>query len=93
MQTDGIDTVLPADTVEFCPHPDATNIFLCGTYKLLTSENEAADSAEHGSHPITPVISPQKRCGQCLVYTIDPPLDRIRVNNVNGYNHISPSII
>ncbi|KAH8835747.1 WD-40 repeat-containing protein [Flagelloscypha sp. PMI_526] len=30
----GFDTVLPADSVEFCPHPNADDILLCGTYKL-----------------------------------------------------------
>jgi diphthamide biosynthesis protein 7 len=51
------DTVLPADSVEFCPHPDALNILACGTYKL-------DDSEFSGNH--------QKRHGQCLVFNVHP---------------------
>ncbi|KAJ3815923.1 WD40-repeat-containing domain protein [Lentinula lateritia] len=47
------DTILPADSVEFCPHPDALNIFVCGTYNLIHSEE-------------TVRTVPQKRNGQCL---------------------------
>ncbi|KAF5374769.1 hypothetical protein D9758_000260 [Tetrapyrgos nigripes] len=43
-----IDTGFPADSVEFCPHPDAQDIFVCGTYKLEHSDPSA----------------PQRRLGQ-----------------------------
>ena len=49
-------TTLPADSVEFCPHPDAQDILACGTYKL----EEGSDSQKH-----------QKRRGQCLVFRVD----------------------
>ena len=29
-----IDTVLPADSLEFCPNSGFHDIFVCGTYKL-----------------------------------------------------------
>jgi diphthamide biosynthesis protein 7 len=29
-----VDTVLPADSLEFCPSPGFHDIFVCGTYKL-----------------------------------------------------------
>ena len=29
-----IDTLLPADSLEFCPSPGFHDIFVCGTYKL-----------------------------------------------------------
>ena len=29
-----VDTVLPADSLEFCPSPGFHEIFVCGTYKL-----------------------------------------------------------
>jgi len=32
------DTIYPADTVEWCPIPKYSNVFVCGTYKL----NEAS---------------------------------------------------
>lgn len=35
----GFDTLFPADSVEFCPHPDASDIILCGTYKLNEPTN------------------------------------------------------
>ncbi|KAJ3828296.1 WD40-repeat-containing domain protein [Lentinula raphanica] len=49
------DTILPADTVEFCPHPAAQDIFVCGTYNLIQTEE-------------TVRTSPQKRNGQCLIF-------------------------
>ena len=51
----GFDTVQPADCLEFCPHPHATDIFVCGTYQL--NERKDAD---------VPL-----RQGQCLVFNID----------------------
>lgn len=33
-----IDTVLPADSLEFCPSSGFHDIFVCGTYKLDDSE-------------------------------------------------------
>ena len=33
----GYDTDWPADSAEFCPHPSAQDIFVCGTYKLEQS--------------------------------------------------------
>jgi diphthamide biosynthesis protein 7 len=56
-----MDTELPADSVEFCPHPDASNIFVCGTYKL---EDQQSDQGV--SQPPTT----QTRKGQCLVYEV-----------------------
>lgn len=58
-----IDTVLPADSVEFCPHPDASDIFVCGTYKL--QDERSSDSITLSSGQI------QKRTGQCLVFEVD----------------------
>ena len=55
-----IDTELPADSVEFCPHPDASNIFVCGTYKL---EDQQSDQGV--SRPAS-----QIRRGQCLVFEV-----------------------
>jgi len=28
------DTIYPADSVEWCPIPEYSNVFVCGTYKL-----------------------------------------------------------
>ncbi|KAF8832350.1 WD-40 repeat-containing protein [Lentinula edodes] len=58
------DTILPADSIEFCPHPDALNIFVCGTYNLIKSEEAIR-------------IGPQKRNGQCLVFRCQYDLDDI----------------
>jgi hypothetical protein len=66
-----IDTVLPADSVEFCPHPDASNIFLCGTYKLQEEGNpQPSDSISTTSGPAS-----QTRTGQCLVFEVDSEQD------------------
>ncbi|KAJ7597044.1 WD-40 repeat-containing protein [Mycena floridula] len=37
-----VHTTLPADSVEFCPHPSAQDILVCGTYKL------DSDGKRHG---------------------------------------------
>ncbi|KAJ6575121.1 WD40 repeat-like protein [Mycena capillaripes] len=52
---DAFDTVFPADSLEFCPHPAAQDVLICGTYNL-----EKSATASEGST--------QKRTGQCLVY-------------------------
>lgn len=62
-----IDTVLPADSVEFCPHPDASNIFICGTYKL---QEEQKSSPSPSSGPANAGQN-QIRTGQCLVFEVD----------------------
>lgn len=65
------DTILPADSIEFCPHPEADDYFVCGTYKLHQPEAEASDGqntlefvAESGGH--------QKRTGKCLLFKVNP---------------------
>ncbi|KAH9065753.1 WD40-repeat-containing domain protein [Lactarius vividus] len=54
-----IDTVLPADSVEFCPHPEASDIFVCGTYNLEDQQSDQATSQSPAA---------QIRRGQCLVF-------------------------
>ncbi|KAK7694654.1 hypothetical protein QCA50_001841 [Cerrena zonata] len=59
-----LDTIDPADTVEFCPHPNASNLLVCGTYKLvdanagITEDDQLAERA------------PQKRIGSVLAFEI-----------------------
>jgi diphthamide biosynthesis protein 7 len=70
-----IDTILPADSVEFCPHPDASNVFVCGTYQLQDEQSPA---------PISPSSGPatgqtQIRTGQCLVYEVHSEQEEINV--------------
>ncbi|KAJ7103526.1 WD40-repeat-containing domain protein [Mycena belliarum] len=54
------DTIFPADSVEFCPHPAAQNILVCGTYNLEETSPTPA----------------QKRRGQCLVYEVESSTPR-----------------
>ncbi|GJJ09473.1 hypothetical protein Clacol_003696 [Clathrus columnatus] len=56
-----VDTVLPADTVEFCPYPELTKIFAVGTYKL---EEEIIDSDGHQ-------LRTPRRWGRCLLFEVD----------------------
>jgi len=65
-----IDTVLPADSVEFCPHPDASNIFVCGTYKLQEEQNPSPASSGPGP-AANAGQNNQIRTGQCLVFEVD----------------------
>jgi hypothetical protein len=68
-----IDTVLPADSVEFCPHPDASNIFVCGTYKLQEEQNPSLSPSSSSSSGPDPANASQNqiRTGQCLVFEVD----------------------
>ncbi len=60
-------TVWPADSVEFCPHPDALNVLACGTYRLEQSESQnSADSDEAAPAPL-----PQKRRGKCILFAFE----------------------
>lgn len=62
------DTVWPADSVEFCPHPAAADIFVCGTYKL--DELEAGSALEQDAEDIPSGDRPkQHRRGKCLLFT------------------------
>jgi diphthamide biosynthesis protein 7 len=71
-----LDTVWPADSIEFCPHESASDIFVCGTYRL---EQPPADSdaqvhtALHGGQvDFEPTIRKQSqvRRGKCLVLQV-----------------------
>jgi len=54
------DTGFPADSLEFCPNRIASDIFVCGTYKL------DEDSFSAGNQR----TGPQHRRGQCLVFQV-----------------------
>jgi len=69
-----IDTILPADSVEFCPHPDASNVLVCGTYKL--QDEQASQPSDSTS--TTPGAAGQKRTGQCLVFEVDSERDDVK---------------
>lgn len=71
------DTQWSADSVEFCPHPDATDIFVCGTYQLQQDPRPEAgevhleddDLPEEDSYPILDTAGKQQtRLGKCLVF-------------------------
>ncbi|KDQ30788.1 hypothetical protein PLEOSDRAFT_1037842 [Pleurotus ostreatus PC15] len=75
-----VDTVYPADALEFCPHPAAQDIFVCGTYKLDDASEDPAAAP-----------SPQHRRGQCLVFAVEdagePKIDRPA--SYSGYEMVS----
>jgi diphthine methyl ester acylhydrolase len=62
------DTRWPADSVEFCPHPNAPSLFACGTYKLeesaplLESDDTGHDITVDARQPV------QRRHGECLIF-------------------------
>ncbi|KAF5370236.1 hypothetical protein D9615_010072 [Tricholomella constricta] len=64
-----LDTIFPADAVEFCPHPNALDILVCGTYKLEDALGEQRSMTDDGSALST--SAPQHRRGQCLVLQVD----------------------
>ena len=62
MSTDprpGYDTVWPADSVEFCPGENSSNVFVCGTYNLEKQTEEE-----------TALKKPQVRRGKCLLFEV-----------------------
>lgn len=63
------DTKFPADSLEFCPHPQFRDIFVCGTYKLL--DQESAPSENDTNANATTAKLPQKRIGQCLTFRLE----------------------
>ncbi|TEB35035.1 WD-40 repeat-containing protein [Coprinellus micaceus] len=58
------DTDYPADTIEFCPNEGSTDIFVCGTYKLI--ERSPLHEGEEAPDPPPPA----KRIGQCMVFRV-----------------------
>ncbi|KAF9076287.1 WD-40 repeat-containing protein [Rhodocollybia butyracea] len=74
------DTILPADSVEFCPHPDAQDIFVCGTYNLVKSDEVVR-------------TGPQKRDGQCLVFQCQYDQDDIAKSSFENIQKISFSAL
>ena len=73
----GYDTDWPADSGEFCPHPSALDIFVCGTYKLEQSQegqiSEAttptgADEDVEEQCSASTARKQQKRRGKCLLF-------------------------
>ncbi|XP_033213690.1 diphthine methyltransferase [Belonocnema kinseyi] len=55
---DSFDTILSADSVEWCPIENFRDIFVCGTYKLL--EKESIDASES-----------QKRVGRIYLFQVE----------------------
>ena len=64
------DTVFPADCVEFCPHPDASDIFVCGTYKLEQDSVAIDVHDDDKPYPVLTRAAQQKRMGKCLVFQV-----------------------
>ncbi|KLO14448.1 WD40 repeat-like protein [Schizopora paradoxa] len=63
-----LDTTWPADSVEFCPHPKASNIVVCGTYFLCDTHPEVPSSDVDGEPAVS--SSPQRRRGKCIVLDV-----------------------
>ncbi|KAI0825128.1 WD40 repeat-like protein [Trametes gibbosa] len=65
------DTDWPADSAEFCPHANAADVFVVGTYKLEQREHlhdaSAGEEDTDTPPPETPK-QPQKRRGKCLLF-------------------------
>ena len=63
------DTVWPADSVEFCPHQDASNLFVCGTYNL--EKNQDHDNGGADDKVQSDVKKPQVRRGKCMLFAVE----------------------
>ena len=67
-----VDTVLPADSVEFCPAPHATEIFVVGTYQL----EDLPVIPEGQAHDLAVSARRVRRRGSCLVYEANESSDQ-----------------
>ncbi|KAH9944379.1 WD-40 repeat-containing protein [Epithele typhae] len=68
----GFDTIWPADSAEFCPHPDRHNIFVCGTYKLEQPMPALEEVDDHADPSDTSFVKKsQTRRGKCLLFRAD----------------------
>lgn len=69
-----MDTVYPADSIEWCNHPDYKNYFVCGTYQLEKSdETESSGTDVHSSlEEATTNRVQQKRSGYVYGYEFHP---------------------
>lgn len=72
-----LDTAWPADSVEFCPHESASDIFVCGTYRLLEqppvhAPSKLVDDGDSDSVDCEPTTRKQSqvRRGKCLVLQV-----------------------
>lgn len=72
------DTAWPADSVEFCPHPDAHDVFVCGTYKLEQGENVGRDSDD-------PKPRIQVRRGKCMLFAVEEDGEEYRMRVLRFY--------
>ncbi|GAA6063011.1 hypothetical protein JCM10212_002652 [Sporobolomyces blumeae] len=76
-----VDTVYSADSIEFCPA--RPNLFACGTYQVVKSEENKSSKSESGAASVTggseqdegedevksdPTVT---RYGRCLLYSVD----------------------
>ena len=64
-----LDTEYSADSVEFCPDEEFSNILVCGTYQL--SESAAKSALENAQEAQEVSSKENKRLGRCLVYEFD----------------------
>ncbi|KIK92315.1 hypothetical protein PAXRUDRAFT_147591 [Paxillus rubicundulus Ve08.2h10] len=62
-----VNTIWPADSIEFCPHPSFQDIVVCGTYNL---ESSPVTTNEHTYDAQLASKSKQVRRGKCLVYQV-----------------------
>ncbi|KAI0669892.1 WD-40 repeat-containing protein [Trametes maxima] len=86
----GFDTDWPADSAEFCPHPNAQEIFVIGTYKLeqnheanTTGDSEGGND-DIGTPPLPEPRKAQTRRGKCLLFRAEDdgrftPLDEVEL--------------
>lgn len=78
------DTVLPADSVEFCPHEGSRDIFVCGTYML--EQQQDVDVAMNPNEPLSESERSQNRWGRCLVFKVTDT--KAKLWSVD-FNHLS----
>ncbi|KAG1881659.1 WD-40 repeat-containing protein [Suillus tomentosus] len=80
-----LDTVWPADSIEFCPHESASDIFVCGTYRL---EQPLADTQVHTDDnkvDFEPTARKQSqvRRGKCLVLQVTEDRGVSQIQEIN----------
>lgn len=86
------DTVYSADSIEFCPNSEFSNLIACGTYQLEPPQEEDEKSAageQDEDEDDRPSSAPHRRLGRCLMYEWDDETNLLLVQSLSATSGLS----
>lgn len=86
------DTVYSADSIEFCPNSEFSNLIACGTYQLEPPQEEDEKSAareQDEDEDDRPPSAPHRRLGRCLMYEWDDETNHLLVQSLSATSGLS----